>query len=100
MARSLAATAAALAAFTVLVVAGALTRIDNWAIDHVMPGVNPHSDVGIVTATGLWQPFSLDAEWWAKVVDTYMYPASFAVSALVAAACCLLLLRRGQRVAA
>ena len=54
MARALALTAAALAAFTALVLAGALTGIDDWAIDHVMPALDPHSHAGIVSWSGLW----------------------------------------------
>jgi membrane-associated phospholipid phosphatase len=100
MTRALAATAAALAVFTILVFTGALTGIDNWAIDHVSPALNPYSDVGVVTASGLWQPFSLDAAWWDKIVEVYMYPASFLVSALLVAVACTMLLRRGQRVPA
>jgi membrane-associated phospholipid phosphatase len=100
MARALAIVAAALAAFTALVLAAAVTGIDNWAIDHVMPGLHPYSNVGIVTGTGLWRPFALDEPWWKKVLDVYTYPASFLVSGAMAVACCALLVRRGRPVAA
>lgn len=100
MARALVVVAAALAAFTGVVLAGWLTRIDDWAIDHVMPGLDPHSDVSIVNGTGLWRPFPLHATWWEKLMDVYLYPASLLVSALLAASCCALLARRGDAVAA
>jgi membrane-associated phospholipid phosphatase len=100
MLRALAVVAAALAAFTGLVLAGSLTRIDDWAIDHVMPGLDPHSDVSIVSGTSLWRPFPLHAAWWEKLLDVYLYPASFLVSGAVAVACCALLVRRGSHIAA
>ena len=100
MARALAFVTAALAAFTALVLGGALTGIDQWAIDHVMPGLHPYSDVGIVTGTSLWRPFALDVAWWEKVLDLYLYPASFLVSGALTVACGALLARRGQPAAA
>jgi membrane-associated phospholipid phosphatase len=100
MARAIAITAAALAAFTVLVVTGALTGIDDWAIDHVMPALDPYSHGGLVQFTGLWRPFPLDAVWWDKLLDTYLYPASFLASALVVAALCARLAHRGAVVPA
>jgi membrane-associated phospholipid phosphatase len=100
MARALAVTAAALAAFTALVLAGALTGIDDWGIDHVMPALDPRSHVGIVSGSGLWRPFPLDAVWWDKLLDAYLYPASFLASAVLVTATCGLLARRGRQVAA
>jgi membrane-associated phospholipid phosphatase len=100
MARAIAITAAALAVLTVLVVSGALTGIDDWAIDHVMPALDPHSHGGIVHSTALWRPFPLDVAWWDKLLDTYLYPASFLVSALAVAALCTVLARRGAVVPA
>ena len=100
MARALAATAAALAVFTILVLAGATTGIDDWAIDHVMPALDPRSHAGIVTISGLWRPFPLDAVWWEKLLDAYLYPASFLVSAVVVALSSALLWRRGTHVPA
>jgi len=95
MARGIAITAAALAVFTVLVVTGVLTGIDDWAIDHVMPALDPYSHGGLVHLEGLWRPFPLDAVWWDKLLDVYLYPASFLASALVVAALCTRLARRG-----
>ena len=100
MTRAIAATAAALAAFTAAVLAGGLTRVDEWAIDHVMPALDPRSDAGIVTSSGLWRPFPLHAAWWDKALDIYLYPASFLVSALAVSLGCAVLLRRGERVPA
>jgi membrane-associated phospholipid phosphatase len=93
-------TAGALAACTVLVLTGALTGIDDWAIDHVMPALDPHSHAGIVSSRGLWRPFPLDAAWWDKLLDAYLYPASFLASAVIVAATCGLLSRRRQPMAA
>lgn len=100
MARALAATAAALAVFTILVLAGATTGIDDWAVDHVMPALDPHSHAGIVTTSGLWRPFPLDAVWWDKLLDAYLYPASFLVSAVAVTLSSALLWRRGSNVPA
>jgi membrane-associated phospholipid phosphatase len=96
MARALLVTAAALAVCTVLVLTGALTGIDDWAIDHVMPALDPHSHAGIVSSSGLWRPFPLDAAWWDKLLDAYLYPASFLASATIVALTCAALLRRGR----
>lgn len=100
MARALLATAAALAACTVLVLTGALTGIDDWAIDHVMPAIEPHSHGGIVTGSGLWRPFPLHVAWWDKLLHLWLYPASFVVSALTVLALCAVLRGRGAVVAA
>ena len=100
MARAIAASAAALAVLTILVVTGALTGIDDWAIDHVMPALDPHSHAAVVNSTGLWRPFPLDAVWWDKLLDTYLYPASFLCSALLVASLCTVLARRGAVVPA
>src|SRR3954447_13856919 len=100
MARAVGVTAAALALCTVLVFTGALTGIDDWAIDHVMPALDPHSHGGIVSSSGLWRPFPLDAPWWDKLLDAYLYPASFLASAAVTGVACSVLLQRGWAVAA
>src|SRR3954447_16897888 len=100
MARAVGVTAAALALCTVLVFTGALTGIDDWAIDHVMPALDPHSHAGIVSSSGLWRPFPLDAPWWDKLLDAYLYPASFLASAAILACTCAVLARRGCGLAA
>ena len=100
MARPILATAAALGAFTAVVVGGVMQGIDNWAVDHVMPGLNPFARHSVVSRTGLWRPFPLNSEWWEKLLDVYLYPASFLISALIVAVSCAVLERRGDRVAA
>jgi len=80
--------------------AGGTTRVDNWAIDHVMPGLETHAHGAIVTGIGLWRLFPLNEPWWEKLLDVYLYPASVLVSGLVAALCCVHLARRGMRVPA
>src|SRR5579884_2503741 len=97
MGRAILATAAALGAFTALVLLHAMNGIDDWAIDHVMPGLDPSSpNISLVDPTGLWRPFSLDSAAWQKLVDTYMYPASVLVSGTLVAIVCIVLLRRGR----
>jgi membrane-associated phospholipid phosphatase len=101
MGRAIAAMLVALAVLTALVLGGVLTRLDEWGLDHVMPGLDPRAtDNGIVSTTGLWRPFPLRAPWWHKALDLYTYPASALVSALIAAIACGVLAQRGRRVAA
>jgi membrane-associated phospholipid phosphatase len=101
MARGLAATTAALAAFTALVVTGALKGVDDWGIDHVMPALDPRAtSSGIVDRNGLWRPFPLDVNWWNKLLDTYNYPASILPLGIIVLIATIVLLRRGQRVPA
>jgi len=97
MARAIAATTTALAAFTALVLTGAMTGIDEWAVDHVMPALDPTSgQKGIVQTTGLWRPFPLRIVWWQKLIDGYNYPASVLVSAVIVAAAVVVLVRHGR----
>jgi membrane-associated phospholipid phosphatase len=78
-----------------LVVAGKLQWIDNYALDHWMPGFRPTPSNGL-DVDGLWRPFPLDIPWWKKVLDLWTYPASALVSALVFGGGALLLWRRGR----
>jgi len=97
MARALAATAAALAVFTTLVLTGAMNGIDEWAADHVMPALDPTSGrQGVVQPNGLWRPFPWHVVWWQKLLDAYSYPASVLVSGAIVAAAVAVLVRRGQ----
>lgn len=99
--RPIAATFVALAAVTGLVLGGVLTRLDEWGLDHVMPGLDPRvPDNGIVSINSLWRPFALHTAWWQKALDLYTYPASVLVSAVLLAIACGVLARRGQRLAA
>jgi len=100
MTRALAVTTTVLVIFTVVVLTGGTTGIDDWALNHVMPGVRYGSGSGIVTIVGLWRPFPLDALWWGKVLDAYLYPASFFISMLIVLIACAVMARRGRRVAA
>jgi membrane-associated phospholipid phosphatase len=94
----LAATAVAGAALVLLaglVVAGALNALDQYALDHWMPYLEPRSDhVATVSARqfypGLGSPLQAFCNIWT-------YPASAFVSGLVLAVCCVVLLRRRRR---
>src|SRR6266404_6285594 len=101
MGRAIAATAAALAVLTALMLGGFLTGFDEWGLDHVMPALDPtaHGN-GIVTSKGLWRPFPLDVPWWQKALDVYTYPGSALVSAMLMALACVVLVHRGQRLPA
>jgi membrane-associated phospholipid phosphatase len=92
--------AAAFAALAVLVATGALTGVDQWAVDHLMPG-GPGSRPEPTLAEAVvpllharWSP-ALDA-----VGNLVTLPAQVVISSVLAAACCLLLWRRGRRRAA
>jgi membrane-associated phospholipid phosphatase len=87
-----------LAAFGVvagLVVSGTLQGVDEFAVDHWMPGFEPTSTTGL-DWRGLWRPFALDEPVWQKALDLWMYPASVLVSGLVVAVATVLFRRRGQ----
>jgi membrane-associated phospholipid phosphatase len=90
---------AALALLTALVQAGELTRVDQFGLDHLMPGLRPGAPAGSDSA-GLWRPFSLNVNWWSKVLDAWTYPCSVLISGLVLAAVGGYLWRRGRRAAA
>jgi membrane-associated phospholipid phosphatase len=97
MTRALAATVAALAALSALVAVGATTGLDDWGIDHVMPGLFPSAAGSrIVEMTGLWQVFPSNVAWWEKLLDVYEYPASALASTVIATTTCAVLLRRGR----
>jgi membrane-associated phospholipid phosphatase len=100
MTRALAVTAVALVLWTVVVIAGGTTTLDDWAVNHVMPGVRFGSGSGLVTLTGLWRPFPLDAVWWDKILVACLYPASFLVSLLAVVTASAVVARRGRPLAA
>jgi membrane-associated phospholipid phosphatase len=101
LSRPITATFVGLAAVTGLVLGGALTRLDEWGLDHVRPGLDPRvPNNGIVSFNSLWRPFALHTPWWQKALDVYTYPASVLVSALVVAIAFGVLVRRRQRLAA
>ena len=96
----LAATAAvtvALAVLAVLVVAGGLTAVDQYAVDHWMPHLDPW---------GGSSPASIDAQFYPHLgsplqtfCNVWTFPASVPVSGALVGLCCLVLARRGQRAA-
>jgi membrane-associated phospholipid phosphatase len=93
--------AAAFATLAALVVAGALSGIDRYALAHWMPGLDPAKANHVVPpVNGVFMPFSLGAPWWQKALDVSTYPASVLVSVLVFAGAAAVLVRRGSPVAA
>lgn len=98
MLRAALAFAAAFAAVSALVVAGAFTRVDQWAIDHVMPWLSPA--VHGQTLESIVVPFHTWTADAAIPLDLWTYPASVPVSALAIGLGCALLWRRGRRAAA
>jgi membrane-associated phospholipid phosphatase len=99
--RGLAATlaaAAALAALAVLVVAGAATRIDQYAVDHWMPPSKPPDDSsGPFVVHQLYPHVGGPLH---TFYNLWTFPASAFVSALVVAGCAAVLWRHGRRSAA
>jgi membrane-associated phospholipid phosphatase len=92
--------AAAFAALSVLVAAGALTPLDQWAIDHAMAGGHgagtpPTLADALVPLlhAGLGTPLGV-------IASIVTVPASLLLSLLLVGGCCLALRRRGQRRAA
>jgi membrane-associated phospholipid phosphatase len=95
------AAAAAFAALAGLVAAGALTSIDQWAIDHAAPGVHltgtkPTFVQAVVPLWGAWWHSPL-----AVVTNIVTLPASFTIATLIVATACVKLGgRRGLVLAA
>jgi membrane-associated phospholipid phosphatase len=90
-----AALAAAYAALAVLVATGAVNGIDQWSIDHLMPGlggpsVAPTHVEAVVPLLGANWDSPLDYA--ANVVTV---PAQALIGSAIAAACCVVLARRG-----
>src|SRR4051794_20129524 len=89
--------AASFGALTVLVATGVFDGVDRFAVDHLMPGLDPrHSGkpslLRALSPVGRQHgPFDLAA-------DAWLYPASVPVSALVVAFAAATLWRRGRRV--
>jgi membrane-associated phospholipid phosphatase len=87
LSRSAALFSGAFAALAVLVAAGAFTRLDQWAVDHLMPGASfHHRQGGLLEALvpllhSRWDsPFSV-------AVNVVTLPASFLVALAIAFAC-------------
>lgn len=85
--RNAALLACAFAALAVLVAAGAFTRVDQWAVDHVMPGADFHNGEG-----GLLEGLVplLHSNWssaYAIAANIVTLPASFLISLAIAFVC-------------
>ena len=87
LSRSAALLAGAFAALAALVAAGAFTRVDQWAVDHLMPGASfHHAQRGLLE--GLVPLFH--SRWdspQAVAVNVVTLPASFLVALAIALAC-------------
>jgi membrane-associated phospholipid phosphatase len=91
---------AAYAALAVLVAAGALTGLDQWAVDHLMPGAHGNG----ATPTFLEAAVPLYHATWHRPLDVVAnvvtVPAQALVSSLLLGTCCVVLRTRGRRRAA
>ena len=84
-----------------LVVGGALTSVDRYALVHWMPGFDPDKvSRSVPPVNGVFMPFNLGTAWWQKALDVSTYPASVLVSVLVFGLAAAVLVRRGAPVAA
>jgi membrane-associated phospholipid phosphatase len=95
--QSLAATAAAgtgLALLAAAVVTGKLQSVDQYAVDHWMPGLDPWSGPGAMIS--LHQLYPRLGDTLEIFCNFWTFPASAFVSFLVFAGCCLVLVRRGR----
>ena len=92
--------AAGLAALATLVATGALNGLDQWSIDHLMPGP-PGYRSGPSIAEALVPLYHAS---WATGLDVVAsvvtLPAQVLVSSVLASVCCVVLWRRGRRHAA
>lgn len=92
--------AAAFAALAGLVAAGSLTRLDQWAVDHAMPGESFARRPSTLTESlvpllhARWHPLLHG------IAEIVTLPASVLPSLAIAGAGCLVLWRRGRRPAA
>ena len=91
--------AVALAVLTALVAVGALTRVDQFSLDHLMPLLVPEASGGQDPA-GFYRPFTLHTTTAIKLLDTWTYPCSVVISGLVVVWATVVLWRRVGPVAA
>jgi membrane-associated phospholipid phosphatase len=91
--------AGVLVVLTTLVALGTLTRVDRYAVDHLMPwlDLNQHRRSPLA---GYWRPFPLGVSTGAKLLDLLTYPCSLLISTLCIGGAALHMWRRGLRVAA
>jgi membrane-associated phospholipid phosphatase len=85
--RSAALLAGAFAALAALIAAGAFTRLDQWAVDHLMPGASFHNEGG-----GLLEGLVplLHSNWssgYSIAANIVTLPASFLISLAIAFVC-------------
>jgi membrane-associated phospholipid phosphatase len=94
--------AVAFGVLAALVAAGRLDALDQHAVVHWMPGLDPaRAGDEIPSVWGVFLPFQLEpAPLWHRLLDTVMYPASVIVSLTVFAVGAAVLWRRGAKVAA
>ncbi len=95
--RSIVLFCAAFAVLAALVAAGAFMWIDQYAVTHLMPGVEP-GDAGSLLDALL--PVGRRRGFWDLAADLWLYPASAPLSAAIVVLACLTLRRRGRRRAA
>jgi membrane-associated phospholipid phosphatase len=79
----------------VLVVTGEFQWLDQYAVDHWMPGFVPAASSSLEWR-GLWRPFPLATPAWQWPLALWTYPASFLVSGLVVLGASVILWRRRQ----
>jgi membrane-associated phospholipid phosphatase len=89
--------AAAFAALAALVATGAVNGIDQWSIDHLMPGLpgnrpGPSNAEAVVPLLHSSWTTALDV-----VANIVTLPAQAVIASVLAAACCVVLARRGDR---
>jgi len=92
-----AASAAAFALVAVLVVTGALSGVDQYAVDHWMPEVDASETSSALGSIQLYPKVGSALQTFA---DFWTYPASPICSTVLVLAGCVLLRRRGRRGAA
>jgi membrane-associated phospholipid phosphatase len=97
-----AASAVGFVVLAALVAGGRLDGLDQHAVTHWMPGLEPQrADRTIPPIARVFLPFELGPmPWWQRTLDLVMYPASVLISIAVFALGALVLWRRGLRVAA
>ena len=92
----LAALAVALALASALDAAGAFSGIDQGAVDHLMPALNPARTAPSGILTGLYRPYAPGTPWWQSILDLWTYPCSVLASGLLVLAAAALAARRGR----
>lgn len=86
---------AAFVALAGLVVAGALTGVDRYAVRHLMPWLQPSSSSRLIHLGGVFIPETRPSVG-GTVVAVSTYPASPFISALIVAGCAYVVARRGH----